>query len=214
MDKLQSTEPVIIASSPTPTVIAPSTGYGESGLLSTIVTASLLGGGAWGAGRYNQEALVSQGTVDLLQASNDTRRDVKDSESEVREYIHTHNSAVATQFQLLGDKVHSIDKEAQAARYESQIAVKDAVTSLTAKIDCESNALRNQISCFENKLDKDLTQFRFETERNFAEVAERELKAEIRELKREKEAADRAVQSNDIITRILAVLNPTSPLAR
>lgn len=205
METLRNEPVILTGNSP----IGSGGGYGSSGdLLSTILAASLIGGGIGGFNRGYAPATVDMGTLLTEKSNGDTRRDVKESESEIRESIHQNSHNTSSEFRGLEGRLASIDKEALASRYESQIASKDATVYLDGRIDTQTSQLRDQVNCFSNGVDRQFVDLRYEIQRGLQDIKDREMAREIADLRRDKEAAERQNQSQSIVNALLSVLRP------
>lgn len=200
MESLRN-EPIVFGGSPA----GMGGGSGDS-LVSALVVSSLLGrNGVNGSGA---------GFADFINEKSvgEARRDIKDSESEIRESIHNQTMHSSSEFRALDGRLASIDKEAVSARYESQIAAKDAQYSLTNKIDCETGLIKNQLGYIQTNVDKQFSDLKTDLFRSLTAIRERELNDEIQSLRREREFLAKENQTNEIVKQVLSVLRPgTTP---
>lgn len=164
---------------------------GNSGgdLLTPLLFASMLGGGL-GANRgygYAGPALVEASALYTQQGLADARRDTKDSESEIRETLHTNALANASEFRSLDREISTLGRENLAGRYENQLATKDMAFQLTNKVDRETDSLRRL--AFENKVDTDkqFCDLRHQISDSINNLEKREMQREIDTLRRLRE---------------------------
>jgi len=185
-------------------------GFGE-GLLGLAAVAALFGGGlgGWGA---NKGGFVDYGTLINQQGQSDIRRDVGETESEIRETLHTQAIGNMGEFRAISDKLGDIDKTATVSQYENQIATKDATASLSNKIDYETNAIKHQNFTMQVSMDKQFADLNHRLEHKFNDLVAREQATEIERLRRELNASATALANQDVIrsvvSQVVAAMTP------
>jgi hypothetical protein len=210
MESLRN-EPVYLGGTPgtggTPVVInTPSTGgngYGENGLLSTVVLASLLGnrGGLGGAGlgtgdttsgaalAYAQRA--ADNSSEMLAAIGKSEGDVKEAFNAGIHRMQIENSA---HFSNLASKLCDTEKEAIKAGYEARIESLQTKSDLLANQNANTISIKDDIKdlrfdvdskfChLNNSMDKQFCDVGHKLEHGFNKIAERELMEENRRLR-------------------------------
>lgn len=215
MESLRN-EPVIFGGTPG------GTGYGGHDVLSTVLLASLLGGrglGAPYAGAYGAGAPAALGATEALSGvtafnASETRRDIKDVESEIRESIHNQTNTNSAEFRTVGMKLCDIEKENVETKYALSGAIKDSENRLTNKIDRESDQIKNQMRSFETNMDKQFCDLNMNIERKFCELKERELTSRISQLEGTISAQKDAIGNTQVINTILGALNVATPIPR
>lgn len=196
MESLRN-EPVIFGGSPAGTGYS---GHGSGDLLSTVILASLLGGGR-GFGNYGGDY-------------SGTKYEVKESESEVRDTVRDEGRHNSNEFRTIGMKLCDIEKEAALSGSETRHAVKDAECTIVNTIRDDGNQTRNQMRTFETSVDKQFCDLNMNIERKFCELKERELNNRIATLQDTVTAQKEAISDARVINTILGALNLPSPIPR
>lgn len=171
--------------------------HGGNDLTSSLLTASLLGGGLFGhrghgydhghSGFRHSDIVIHEGISDI-------RREVAKSESDVKDAINAHNNANTSEFRSINTQLCDVKHEISKEGCENRIAIKDAVNDLYRKIDCEVGKVSGQVTnlhismdkqfCETNRnIDKQFCDLNHRLDKDFRDIEERELKAENRKLR-------------------------------
>jgi hypothetical protein len=186
-------------------------GYHGGDFLSTILAASLLGGAAGYGKGYYQPALVEASALSTHKELSDTRSDIKEVESEIRETLHTQTLATASEARNFDSRLAAIDKSSVESKYEGIIAAKDAQTALHNKIDRENDASRRQIFEFQVGTDKQFAAIQNQINEKFNEVKIGQLQDEIRDLRRSNDFLQQRDQTASIVKAVLEAIKSTTP---
>jgi hypothetical protein len=157
-------------------------GYGDNGLTSGLLLAGLLGGGL-GGNRYQGPGLVEASALYNQQAIGETRRDVKDSESEIRETLHLNTLSNHSEFRALDREISLLGRESLASGYEGKLATKDMTFDLLNKVDRETDSLRRQNFNDKVDTDKQFSILRQDMFNGLAAIEKREMQREIDSLR-------------------------------
>lgn len=210
MESLRN-EPVIFGGSPT----GIGGGYGGlgGGLVEGLLLASLLGRG--GLGGYNANgvggtALATElGTLFNQQEIGSTRRDVKDSESEIRESLLNQQIANGAEFRSLDGKLCGIDKESMRGAFEAQISGLKSTYELSNKVDHKTDMIDNKINHLEVNVDKQFSSLKQELLIGLDKIREREQLREIENLRRQNDQLFSRATNEDLIKSMIGALKAT-----
>lgn len=148
-----------------------------------------------------------ESTYSALIAANgvcDLRRDVQEVKADIRDSIQTQSLNFTGQFMHLHDKMCEADKDALRANYEARLETKDAIFKLNEKIDNEHERTNDKIEYFRNYVEKEFCGLNLSLEKKFGVLKERDLEAQLREVKRELTAEQGASQTKQILDAIAA----------
>lgn len=248
MESLRN-EPVYLGGTPntggTPVVVntpASGGGYGEGGLLSTVLLASLLGGRG-GLGGVNGIGVADTSAAALAYAeraadnSSQLLAELGKSEGNVKESfnagIHRMQIENAVHFSNLNNKLCDTEKEAIRAGYEARLESLQTKSDLLANQNANTISIKDDIKDFRfdvdktfcglaNGIDKQFNSLTQYIDKNFDKIVEREYKQEIHSLRdqlnlvRHKESDRDLREIKHDVERIICGLgkvpNPTSAI--
>lgn len=165
-------------------------GYGNEGLgggLGLIALLALLGGNRNGGGLFGNNGGGSgtaavEGLVSNIELG-DLRQEVADVKSSIKESILNQTIGLGNEFRGIDARLCASEKDAIKAGYKSRIQTLELGTTLSNKIDCEVEALKDKVNYFQVNVDKQFCELSHEMEKGFHKVEERELKEENRDLR-------------------------------
>lgn len=164
-------------------------GGGGGDLLGTIALLSLIGGRGLGIDKgcgfnFTGPALVEASALATAQGFSDTRSDVKDVASEVRESIHTQTLGLMGEFRGLDCKFNGIGRDALAAKYESAISNLQSMFAISNKIDNDTNRLSLENRGIQTSMDKQFCDLNNRLEHGFKDIEVGNLRTQLDELRR------------------------------
>lgn len=160
---------------------------GFGGELGLIALLALLGGNRNGGGLFGNNGGGSgtaavEGLVSNIELG-DLRQEVSDIKSSIKESILNQTIGLGNEFRGIDAKLCASEKDAIKAGYEARIQTLELGTTLSNKIDCEVNQVKEKLNHFEVNVDKQFCNLSHEMEKGFHKVEERELKEENRDLR-------------------------------
>lgn len=195
---------------------APGGNYGNGafgGELGLIALLALLGGNKNGGGLFGGNnsggTAAVEGLVSNIELA-DLRAEVNNVKSSTKESILEQTIGLGNEFRSIDGKLCASEKEAIKAGYESRIQTLELGNTLSNKIDCEINQVKDKMNCFEVNVDKHFCALSHEMEKGFHKVEERELKEENRDLR---EKLFRDSQNNQTALLLQAIQNLTTSLS-
>lgn len=194
-------------------------GYGNNnGLgdgIGLIALLALLGGNRNGGGLFGgnngggSSLATAEGLVSNIELA-DLRAEVNNTKASIKESILEQTIGLGSEFRSIDGKLCASEKEAIKSGYESRIQTLELGNSLSNKIDCEINQVKDKLNCFEVNVDKQFCGLSHEIEKGFHKVEERELRDENRDLR---ERLFRDSQSNQTEVLLNAITRLTSAIA-
>lgn len=189
-------------------------GYGMGGgLVEGLLLASLLGRGGlggYGANGAGGTALATElGTLFNQQEIGSTRRDVKDSESEIRESLLNQQIANGSEFRNLDGRLAGIDKEAVKGALEAQIAALKSTYELSNKVDHKTDMIDNKINSLEVNVDKQFSSLKQELLIGLDKIREREQVREIEILRRQNDHLFTRNSNEELVKSMIGALKAT-----
>lgn len=177
-----SSDPVIMAGNAP--VGGGTGGFGGGDFLSAFLLASLVGGRGFGA-NYSGPALVEMSALLNEKAIGDTRRDVADSTSEIRESIHNQSLATSHEFRGVDNRLTDVALESLRGKYEGIIASMHSTNQLEGKVDRETNRLSRENREIQTSMDRQFCDLKHDMQAGFNDLEKREMQREIDTLRRQ-----------------------------
>lgn len=181
----------------------------DSGLTDAVVLSTFLNRRGFGDEGRGTGFATEMATLLNQQQLGEVQRDIKSTESGIRETILNQTIGTNSEFRSVDGKLFSIDKEALRANYEAQISALKATNELSNKIDYKTEHLASKINSLEVGMDKQFSSLKERLISGLDKVKEREQLREIEGLRRQNDQLLVKNSNEDLIRSMLSSLKIT-----